>query len=70
MHEDIGARHVGFKGGPPKVAMHAMLERERMGLGCKWVGHSSSFFWHEDLVFVAGEALEGHLILLVENHTT
>ena len=28
MHEDIGARHVGFKGGPPKVAMHAMLERE------------------------------------------
>ena len=37
MHEDIGARHVGFKGGPPKVAMHAMLERENgSGVQMSW----------------------------------
>ena len=28
MHENKGLRHVGFKSGPPKVAMHAMLKRE------------------------------------------
>lgn len=31
--------------------------------------HGSSFFWHEDLVFVAGEPLEDTLILLVEDRT-
>ncbi|KAL8097979.1 protein QUIRKY [Apium graveolens] len=31
--------------------------------------HASSFFWHEDLVFVAGEPLEDTLILLVEDRT-
>ena len=28
MHGNIGVRHVGFRSGPPKVAMHARLERE------------------------------------------
>lgn len=31
--------------------------------------HSSSFYWHEDLVFVAGEPLEDTLIVLVEDRT-
>ncbi|XP_057464791.1 protein QUIRKY-like [Actinidia eriantha] len=31
--------------------------------------HTTSFFWHEDLVFVAGEPLEDNLILLVEDRT-
>ncbi|KAK3024001.1 hypothetical protein RJ639_045021 [Escallonia herrerae] len=31
--------------------------------------HSSTFYWHEDLVFVAGEPLEDSLILLVEDRT-
>ncbi|KAA8542391.1 hypothetical protein F0562_023473 [Nyssa sinensis] len=31
--------------------------------------HTSTFFWHEDLVFVAGEPLEDQLILLVEDRT-
>ncbi|KAF9604222.1 hypothetical protein IFM89_004928 [Coptis chinensis] len=29
--------------------------------------HSSSFFWNEDLIFVAGEPLEDQLIVLVED---
>ena len=28
MHGNVGVRHVGFRSGPPKVAMHARLERE------------------------------------------
>ena len=28
MHGNIGVRHVGFRSGPPKGAMHARLERE------------------------------------------
>ncbi|XP_010275005.1 PREDICTED: protein QUIRKY [Nelumbo nucifera] len=32
--------------------------------------HISSFFWNEDLVFVAGEPLEDQLILLVEDRTS
>ncbi|XP_059641815.1 protein QUIRKY [Cornus florida] len=31
--------------------------------------HNSTFFWHEDLVFVAGEPFEDQLILLVEDCT-
>ncbi|OVA09070.1 C2 calcium-dependent membrane targeting [Macleaya cordata] len=31
--------------------------------------HSSSFFWNEDLIFVAGEPLEEHLILSVEDRS-
>ncbi|KAM7471386.1 hypothetical protein LguiA_009569 [Lonicera macranthoides] len=31
--------------------------------------HSSTFYWHEDLLFVAGEPLEDTLILLVEDRT-
>ncbi|XP_047312152.1 protein QUIRKY-like [Impatiens glandulifera] len=31
--------------------------------------HTASFYWHEDLVFVAGEPLEDNLILLVEDRT-
>ncbi|WOH05297.1 hypothetical protein DCAR_0624712 [Daucus carota subsp. sativus] len=31
--------------------------------------HGSSFFWHEDVIFVAGEPLEESLILLVEDRT-
>ncbi|GFZ12079.1 C2 calcium/lipid-binding plant phosphoribosyltransferase family protein [Actinidia rufa] len=30
---------------------------------------TTSFFWHEDIVFVAGEPLEDNLILLVEDRT-
>nr|XP_043614322.1 LOW QUALITY PROTEIN: protein QUIRKY [Erigeron canadensis] len=31
--------------------------------------HTASFYWHEDLVFVAGEPLEDSLILLLEDRT-
>ncbi|KAL5725020.1 hypothetical protein ACHQM5_008217 [Ranunculus cassubicifolius] len=34
---------------------------------CTVTTHSSSFFWNEDLIFVAGEPLEDQLILLVED---
>ncbi|CBI15270.3 unnamed protein product, partial [Vitis vinifera] len=54
----------------PEVRVKAQLGfqsvRTRRG---SMSSHSSSFFWHEDLVFVAGEALEDHLILLVEDRT-
>ncbi|KAL6973325.1 hypothetical protein U1Q18_027505 [Sarracenia purpurea var. burkii] len=55
----------------PKVRMKAQLGfqsvRTRRGATNN---NASSFFWHEDLVFVAGEPLEDNLILLVEDRTS
>ena len=37
LHENIGVRHVGFKNGPPKVAMHDTQEwGPRYNLGLLW----------------------------------
>ncbi|XAR65449.1 hypothetical protein NMG60_11009585 [Bertholletia excelsa] len=54
----------------PEIRVKAQLgfqsTRTRRGV---MNNHTTSIFWHEDLVFVAGEPLEDNLILLVEDRT-
>ncbi|PWA55895.1 Alpha crystallin/Hsp20 domain-containing protein [Artemisia annua] len=54
----------------PEVRVKAQLGfqsvRTRRGV---MNNHTASFYWHEDLVFVAGEPLEDSLILLLEDRT-
>ncbi|XP_071713807.1 protein QUIRKY [Rutidosis leptorrhynchoides] len=54
----------------PEVKVKAQLGfqsvRTRRGV---MNNHTASFYWHEDLVFVAGEPLEDSLILLLEDRT-
>lgn len=50
-----------------KVQLGFQSQRTRRG---SMNHHSMSFYWHEDLLFVAGEPLEDSMVLLVEDRTT
>ena len=47
MHGSVGVWHIGFKGGPPKVAMRDMLERENGSRTSNWTDkeQKTSFFF-------------------------
>lgn len=66
--------HIGSNLPPltaPEIRVKAQLgfQSVRTRRGATNSHSTTSFYWHEDLVFVAGEPLEDNLILLVEDRT-
>ncbi|KAL5988566.1 hypothetical protein ACLOJK_026663 [Asimina triloba] len=61
---------VGGGGGPPlDVRVRTQLGFQSARTRRPMINHSSSFSWHEDLMFVASEPLEDQLIVLVEERS-
>ncbi|KAJ4960474.1 hypothetical protein NE237_020384 [Protea cynaroides] len=54
----------------PEIRVKAQLGFQSIRTRRATSNHSSSFFWNEDLIFVAGEPLEDQMILLVEDRTS
>ncbi|XP_068650143.1 protein QUIRKY [Aristolochia californica] len=56
---------------PPDVRVKAQIgfQSARTRRSSSASHHCSSFSWHEDLIFVAGEPLEDQIIILVEDRT-
>ncbi|XP_058085746.1 protein QUIRKY-like [Magnolia sinica] len=62
--------HVGIGGPPPDVRVKAQLGSQSLRTRRSSSHHSSSFSWHEDLIFVASEPLEDQLIILAEDRSS
>lgn len=55
---------------PPDVRVNARLGLQSLRTRRSVTTHGSSFYWQEDLIFVAGEPLEDDLILVVEDRSS
>ncbi|XXG42941.1 hypothetical protein AAC387_Pa01g3089 [Persea americana] len=61
---------IGSTAGPPDVRVKAQLGFQSLRTRRSATNHRSSFYWHEDLIFVAGEPLEEGLIFLIEDRSS
>lgn len=66
----LEAQDLQVAGSHPDIRVKAQLGFQSIRTRRSLSHHSSSFSWHEDLIFVAGEPLEDQLILLVEDRTS